>query len=69
VVKVDVSDMKLKEHEKLLDRELIIEPVCKLVDREGRVYVGTKYAQREVVIFAVEMEPEDKIEYLKLGRK
>jgi RNA binding exosome subunit len=50
------------------ERETIIDPLYKKVDKNGRVYLNIDLAGQEALILVVKPEPEDKIKYIKVGR-
>jgi len=39
-----------------------------MIDKMGRVYVDRNLAEQEVLIVVVKPKPEDKINYIKVGR-
>ena len=49
-------------------RETLIDPLYKKIDKMGRVYVDRNLAESEVLIVVVKPKPEDKINYIKVGR-
>jgi hypothetical protein len=49
-------------------RETMIDPLYKRIDKMGRVYVDRNLAEQEVLIVVVKPKPEDKIDYIKVGR-
>ena len=49
-------------------RETLIDPLYKKIDKMGRVYVDRNLAENEVLIVVVKPKPEDKINYIKVGR-
>jgi cbb3-type cytochrome oxidase cytochrome c subunit len=56
-----LDDMKVKEiAEDIGERELIIKPMTKSVDRYGRIFVGIDYAEKEVFLLGVKPTPQDK---------
>jgi|GEM_PF-2450713 len=61
-----ISEMKIGIEGK--ERETIIEPLYKKVDKNGRIYVNIDLAGQEALILVVKPEPEDKIKYIKVGR-
>ena len=61
-----VQDMKIEIAGK--ERETLIEPQYKKIDKNGRVYLDINKAGEEVLILTVKPVPEDKINYIKVGR-
>jgi hypothetical protein len=49
-------------------RETLVDPMYKRIDKMGRVYVDRNLAEQEVLIVVVRPKPEDKINYIKVGR-
>lgn len=49
-------------------RETLVDPMYKKIDKMGRVYVDRNLAEQEVLIVVVKPKPEDKINYIKVGR-
>ncbi len=49
-------------------RETLIDPMYKRIDKMGRVYVDRNLAEQEVLIVVIKPKPEDKIDYIKVGR-
>lgn len=49
-------------------RETLIDPLYKRIDKMGRVYVNRDLAEQEVLIVVLKPKPEDKIDYIKVGR-
>jgi hypothetical protein len=49
-------------------RETLVDPMYKRIDKMGRVYVDRNLAEQEVLIVVVKPVPEDKINYIKVGR-
>jgi hypothetical protein len=49
-------------------RETLIDPMYKRIDKMGRVYVDRNLAEQEVLIVVIKPKPEDKINYIKVGR-
>lgn len=50
------------------ERETIIDPLYKKIDKNGRIYLSIDLAGQEALIIAVKPKPEDKIKYIKVGR-
>jgi hypothetical protein len=50
-------------------RETLLDPVYKRIDSNGKVYLDKKLAGNEVLIIPVKPLPEDKIEFIKIGRQ
>ena len=50
-------------------RETLLDPVYKRIDSNGKVYLDKKLAGNEVLIIPVKPIPEDKIEFIKIGRQ
>jgi hypothetical protein len=61
-----VSEMKLSLANE--ERETIIDPVYKKIDRNGRIYISMDLAGQEALIAVIKPKPEDKIRYIKVGR-
>lgn len=49
-------------------RETLIDPMYKRIDKMGRVYIDRDLAEQEVLIVVVKPVPQDKINYIKVGR-
>jgi len=49
-------------------RETIRDPMYKKVGRDGRVYIDKNLANQEILVIPVKPIPEDKINYIKMGR-
>jgi hypothetical protein len=50
------------------ERETLLDPLYKRIDKNGRIYLDINQAGSEVLILAVKPMPEDKIKYIKVGR-
>jgi hypothetical protein len=50
-------------------RETLLDPVYKRIDSNGKVYLDKKLAGNEVLVIPVKPLPEDKIEFIKIGRQ
>lgn len=50
------------------DRETLVDPLYKKIDKHGRLFVGIEQANKEVLVILVRPVPEDKIKWLKVGR-
>jgi hypothetical protein len=50
------------------ERELLIDPLYKRIDKNGRIYVDRDIAEQEALIIVVKPIPQDKIDYIKVGR-
>jgi hypothetical protein len=50
------------------ERETLIDPMYKRVDKNGRLYIDRDLAEQEVLVLIVKPRPEDKIDYIKVGR-
>ena len=50
------------------ERETLLEPLYKRIDKNGRIYLDINKAGEEVLILSVKPLPEDKINYIKVGR-
>jgi hypothetical protein len=61
---VDLMDIEMAGQK----RETLIDPLYKRIDKMGRVYVDRNLAESEVLIVVVKPKPEDKINYIKVGR-
>jgi len=61
---VDLMDIEMAGQK----RETLIDPLYKKIDKMGRVYVDRNLAESEVLIVVVKPKPEDKINYIKVGR-
>lgn len=62
-------DMRVgDEIEDITDRELVVKPVYKKIDKHGRLYIDVGLANKEVLMILVEPIPNDKIKFLKVGR-
>jgi hypothetical protein len=61
-----IDDMKIGVAGK--ERETVIDPMYKRIDKMGRVYIDRNLAEKEVLILVIKPEPEDKIHYIKVGR-
>lgn len=61
--------MKLKEViPKIADREITIKPSYRRIDKHGRLYLDVANANKEFLVVLVDPLPEDKINFLKVGR-
>ena len=49
-------------------RETLLDPIYKRIDKNGKVYLDKSKAGQEVLIIPVKQLPEDKINYIKVGR-
>ena len=49
-------------------RETLVDPMYKRIDKMGRVYINRDLAEQEVLIVVLKPKPEDKIDYIKVGR-
>ena len=49
-------------------RETLVDPMYKRIDKMGRVYVDRDLAEQEVLIVVIKPVPQDKINYIKVGR-
>ena len=59
--------MKLKEiDENIGERETLIEPQYRKIDKHGRLYIGIDHANQEVLVVLVKPVPEDKIKWLRV---
>ncbi|VVB64203.1 Uncharacterised protein [uncultured archaeon] len=56
------------EIEDITDRELVVKPAYKKIDKHGRLYIDVGLANKEVLMILVEPIPNDKIKFLKVGR-
>jgi hypothetical protein len=50
------------------ERETHIDPLYKRIDKNGRIYVDRDIAEQEALIIVVKPIPQDKIDYIKVGR-
>jgi hypothetical protein len=50
------------------EREALIDPLYKRIDKNGRIYVDRDIAEQEALIIVVKPIPQDKIDYIKVGR-
>ena len=50
------------------EREMLIDPIYKRIDKNGRIYVDRDLAEQEALIIVVKPIPQDKIDYIKVGR-
>jgi hypothetical protein len=50
------------------ERETLIDPLYKRIDKNGRIYVDRDIAEQEALIIVVKPIPQDKIDYIKVGR-
>jgi hypothetical protein len=50
------------------EREMLIDPLYKRIDKNGRIYVDRDIAEQEALIIVVKPIPQDKIDYIKVGR-
>jgi hypothetical protein len=60
--------MKVGEIENVCERETVIDPLYKRIDKNGRIYIDKDLAGKEVLILVVEPIPKDKIDFIKVGR-
>jgi len=49
-------------------RETLLDPMYKRIDKNGKVYLDKSKVGQEVLIIPVKPLPEDKINYIKVGR-
>ena len=49
-------------------RETLLDPMYKRIDKNGKVYLDKSKVGQEVLIISVKPLPEDKINYIKVGR-
>ena len=56
------------EIEDITNRELVVKPAYKKIDKHGRLYIDVGLANKEVLMILVEPIPNDKIKLLKVGR-
>lgn len=49
-------------------RKIVRGPLYKRVATDGKVYVGKDLAGQEVLVAVIEAVPQDKINYIKIGR-
>jgi hypothetical protein len=50
------------------EREMFIDPIYKRIDKNGRIYVDRDLAEKEALFIVVKPIPQDKIDYIKVGR-
>ena len=50
------------------EREKLIDPIYKRIDKNGRIYVDRDLAEQEALFIVVKPIPQDKIDYIKVGR-
>jgi RNA binding exosome subunit len=50
------------------EREMLIDPIYKRIDKNGRIYVDRDLAEQEALFIVVKPIPQDKIDYIKVGR-
>ena len=61
--------MKLSEIDKNIgDRETIIDPQYKKIDKYGRLQVGLDFANQEVFVLYLRPKEGDKEKWIKVGR-
>jgi len=65
---VNPVDMAVKITIEGEERETLIDPQVKRIDKMGRVYIDRNLAEKVVVITVSEAKPEDKIKWIKIGR-
>lgn len=49
-------------------RETLIDPLYKRIDSNGKVYLDKKLVGQEVLIIPLKPVPQDKIDFIKIGR-
>jgi len=49
-------------------RETVRDPMYKKIGKDGRVYIDKNLADQEILIIPVKAIPDDKINYIKVGR-
>jgi hypothetical protein len=60
-----VEDMKIKEvAEDIGERELLVRPLYRKVDKYGRLFVGIDQANKETIALLAIPTKEDKLKYL-----
>ena len=50
------------------ERETLLDPLYKRIDKNGRIYLDINKAGEETLIVALKPLPKDKIKYIKVGR-
>ncbi len=61
--------MRLKEViSNIAEREITIKPSYRKIDKHGRLYLDVANANKEFLVILVDPVPEDKINFLKVGR-
>jgi hypothetical protein len=50
------------------ERETLLDPLYKRIDKNGRIYLDINKAGEEILVLAIKPIPEDKINYIKVGR-
>ena len=64
-----IDCMKLREiDENIGERETLLDPQLRKIDKYGRLQVGLSFANKEVLVFYVTPKPGDKEKFLKVGR-
>ena len=48
---------------------MLIDPIYMRIDKNGRIYVDRDLAEQEALIIVVKPIPQDKIDYIKVGRR
>jgi hypothetical protein len=66
LVNLVLYGMKFKFEGK--EREMLIDPIYKRIDKNGRIYVDRDLAEQEALFIVVKPIPQDKIDYIKVGR-
>lgn len=64
-----MGSMKLKEIDaKIGDRETLIDPQYRRIDKYGRLQVGLDHANQEVLVIYLKPQSGDKDRFLKVSR-
>jgi hypothetical protein len=59
--------IKIKDIEEgILERELLIDPTYRKIDKHGRIYFGVDMGNTEVLVILLKPKPEDKIKWLRV---
>lgn len=62
---LDYMELNISEMGK---RSTVVDPLYKRIDQNGRVYISKDLVGKEVLILVLEPKPQDKIDYIKVGR-
>lgn len=68
MIAIEVSQMPVKIIIDGDERETLIDPQAKKIDRMGRVYIDRNLAEQRVLIVTIPLKPGDREKWVKIGR-